>query len=237
MCWVGAVKAIALLLPVLAACTSPRRGVDALLPPRDAFPALQALVGVNLLDPGELVLEDVDDGDPGAFAVAEYSAMPSVGVAGMQPLTHDPLHVGLEGTLFFSWWVDEAETFASGDVDVDTRLLITDLGIGPYVSTSMGRNVRAYAGAGAAFLFAALDVESDAAEDDPDSWSFGVGGYARAGLELRLGDGSLLGLGVRGVAADLDFDGDHPDAAADGLQVFLTYTTGADPYFAPPDWD
>ncbi len=56
--------------------------------------------------------------------------------------------------------------------------------------------------------------------------AFGVGVYGRAGAEIRLVDRSFLGLGVRWVATELDFDQPIGDLDVEGWQGFLTFTVG-----------
>ncbi|MEM7307172.1 MAG: hypothetical protein AAF682_10905 [Planctomycetota bacterium] len=233
--------AAAAALASLASC-APRdwRRNEFLPPPPEARPVVQTLIGVSLLEDGDLLFEDVSTDEPTALAEADYSVLPSIGVSGMQPITEGAPHLGLEGSLIFSWWVEEADVFLPGggtvEVDVDTALWLTELSIGPYISTSMERNIRLYAGAGASAQFGYAQFDTDDEEVDGDDSSFGLGGYARAGVELRLGDGSLLGLGLRSVHADLDFDRGLPDVDLDALQVFLTYSAGTGPFFPPPDW-
>ena len=68
-----------------------------------------------------------------------------------------------------------------------------------------------------------LDLEDDVGSSSDSG--FGVGGYVRGGAEYRLEDGSFLGIGVRALTSDLDFD-TRADANVDldGVQVMLTYT-------------
>jgi hypothetical protein len=231
------IRALGALL--LGACSAHRRAEWLVGPAPPARPVVQSLVGVSLYDRGDVVLDGVSASDPGAFAVADYAAVPTVGVAGMQPLAESPLHVGLESALLFSWWQKDADAFggaSSPPLRVNTRFWLTDLSAGAYLSTSMNRTVRAYAGAGGAMLIGVLDSASNQSDDDPRDTAFAVGPYARAGVDLLLGDGSLLGLGVRGVRAELDFGGGISDLDLGGVQVFLTYSMGTGPFFAPPVW-
>ena len=222
---------------LLAACAAPRH--NEFLPPPEARPVVQSLLGASFLDESQIVFEGVSEVDPSALASVDYDTLPAAGISGMQPITQGTPHLGLEGSLLVSWWVKEADVYLPGGgtivLDVDTALWLTELSIGPYISTSMNAPVRFYAGAGASMQAGFVEFESSD-ELEEDGSAFGVGGYARAGLELLLGDGGLLGVGVRSVHADLDFDSGLPDVDLDALQVFVTYSAGSGPFFAPPNW-
>jgi hypothetical protein len=232
-------RVLALAALLCSACVAHRRAEWLIGKAPPARPVVQSLVGASLYERGDVVVDGVSTSDPGAFAVADYGTVPTVGVAGMQPLSGGPLHAGLESALLFSWWQKDADVLggaSSPPLQVRTRFWLTDLSVGAYASTSMNRTVRAYAGAGGAMLIGVFDTASNQIDDDPRDTAFAVGPYARAGVELLLGDGSLLGLGVRGVAAELDFSGGISDLDLGGVQVFLTYSLGTGPFFAPPAW-
>jgi len=200
---------------------------------------IQSLVGASLFDDGALVLDEVSDDDPGAFSVTDFGTLPTVGVVGMQPLSDGPVHVGLEGSLLFSWWRKDGETVGGGtspSLSVDSSIWLTDLALGPYVSTSLNRTFRFYASAGGSMTIGVYSAESNELNDDPSDTTAAVGPYARAGVEILLGDESLLGLGVRSVWSELDFGGDASDFDLGGVQVFLTYSIGSAPFFASPHW-
>ena len=201
-------------------------------------PVIQSVVGITALNTNDVLIDSVSTSEPSAVADVEYSNLPTAGVVGMQPLTQGSPHVGVEAAAIFGWWLEDADVYLPGGgsvvANVDTSLWLTDLSLGPYVSTSMNRNVRFYGGAGGAVVFAFLNVDSTDTETDLDASAAGVGVYARAGVEFLLRDGSFLGLGLRTFQVDLDFDSGLPDADFDGYQVFMTYSVGTGSLFAPP---
>ena len=57
--------------------------------------------------------------------------------------------------------------------------------------------------------------------DDSD---FAVGFYGRAGIDFRIGKDQFLGLGVRYMAAEMDFDKTIGKLDLEGPQIVLAYT-------------
>ena len=55
---------------------------------------------------------------------------------------------------------------------------------------------------------------------------FGGGWYARAGFELELAPGALVGIGVRWIDTYVDFGGGLQDLELEGTQVGLTVSQG-----------
>jgi hypothetical protein len=197
-----------------------------LSPSRDTGPvAAQALIGAVFFD--DVEFSRTDPGDPTQTAEVDLSTMPVLGVAGQMPLAGESLELGFEAGLLFSWWRADSKVVAGGSgtivVLIDTQLVLADLFAGAYLSTIVADSLRLYLGAGPLMMWGDLDLEDETGSSSDSA--FGVGGYVRGGVEYRLKDGSFLGLGVRALTSDLDFDN---SAAAnvdlDGLQVMLTYT-------------
>ena len=70
------------------------------------------------------------------------------------------------------------------------------------------------------------DSETDEREkyDKSDS-EFGVGGYARGGFDYLFGNNAYVGLCVRGLKTNIEFD-DAPEASSSlsGVQGFITFS-------------
>ncbi|HWR68273.1 MAG TPA: hypothetical protein VN416_04565, partial [Desulfomonilia bacterium] len=60
--------------------------------------------------------------------------------------------------------------------------------------------------------------------EDESSMASGVGLQARAGIEFKFEDGSLMGLCVRGFNSRLDFEDVAEDTDVKGLQFLITFT-------------
>ncbi|HSR88008.1 MAG TPA: hypothetical protein VLL07_03560, partial [Pontiella sp.] len=67
---------------------------------------------------------------------------------------------------------------------------------------------------------------SDDTTDDEDESAFGVGAYARAGLEFRVYQYGMLGMGVRSIYADIDFSEVSGTTDVRGIAAFVTFTAG-----------
>ena len=184
---------------------------------------VQGAIGASFVD--DLKFSQASSEDPGAVATADLSTTPLFAVFFQRPFVGETVQFGFEGGILFSWWRDSTTVRAVGNgavlVKVDTSLFFTDLSMGPYVSTMLGRKVRLYGGVGPLLLFGDVDVESD--EGDTRESTFGVGGYARGGVEFAIGGDGFVGLGVRGIVSDLEFD-DLPDVSLNGVQVMATFT-------------
>ena len=55
---------------------------------------------------------------------------------------------------------------------------------------------------------------------------FGVGWYARTGIEYLLNPGMMMGIGARWSDSRVDLGSELGDLELDGTQVFLTVTKG-----------
>jgi len=61
-------------------------------------------------------------------------------------------------------------------------------------------------------------------KDSSSESAFGVGGYAKLGLEYRLSADAFMGILVRGIATNLEFDQAIDDGGLASLQGFVTFT-------------
>ena len=120
-------------------------------------------------------------------------------------------------------WESGATAFASGGggavLAVDVDMLVFDLYGGPFASVFLGEKLRAYVAAGPLLNWVRYDQEGSALDADGDG--FGVGYYARTGLELAL-PGSMLGVGVRWSDSTTDLDGGLGELELEGFQVAFT---------------
>ncbi|MEW6747757.1 MAG: hypothetical protein AB1486_33940 [Planctomycetota bacterium] len=198
--------------------------------------AVQVLLGAAFLGDDDLEFESRSSTDPSLKAETDLSTMPLIGAFGQLPFAGSQTQVGMEAGLLFSWWRDSARVVAAGGgtafVELDTSLVLFDFSAGAYVSSVLWDKLRVYAGAGPLLMFGYLDSEDEQGDaagsvsvDETDS-TFGVGGYARTGIELRLPDRSFIGLGMRWLRTELDFSSDLEEVDIDGLQFGLTYTKG-----------
>ena len=184
----------------------------------------QAIVGVSFFD--ALESQRADPGDPSRIIDSDLSRAPVLGIYGQAPLGGDDVHIGFEAGALFSWWRDDTELVTTGGgstlIVIDNEVFIADLAAGVYVSSVVNNRVRLYAGLGPLIMIGEIDAEPEAGISDDSA--FGLGGYVRVGAEMRLEDGSFLGLGVRAFQSDLEFDVGVPDVELEGMQVMLTFS-------------
>lgn len=218
--------------------------VLALLPASDGraaddFPPtyVQAFIGAAEFDEEQMTFSKTSSDDPDSSTANDLSSMPFLGFGGQYAFAEGNTHFGLDGTILLGWRSRDSSVSAGNGqarVELDTDLWLIDLAMGVYAQTIFGDHWRVYVAAGPLMLFGEYSEEAD--EDDPEVTTteesehsssdsgFGIGGYARAGLEYRLANNAFMGLCVRGVATNLEFDGALDDSGLSGVQGFLTYS-------------
>jgi opacity protein-like surface antigen len=175
----------------------------------------------------------------------DFSSLPSGGIEAEFIFGRGFVHWGLNPGGSIAWKSDNtnisgALTQQNGGtllVELDNALLLTEVHLGAYVRGRLGARVTTYAAAGPMVLYGSLDVKNDTVTDAqqqptdsnadiPDSSSSDVnlGYYARAGIDFEIEDKQHLGLGVRYLSSDLDFDQTAGKLDIKGPQYVLTFT-------------
>ena len=208
-----------------------------LLPPtshaRDEVTGVQAVIGAVKFDSDELTFERT--GSDGTTASSDLSTMPVLGVIGQMPLWGNNVTCGIEAGALVSWWSDNTRTAGSNGrvvIRMDSRLVLFDIHAGALLNVPLGDQARAYIAGGPLLMIAEYKEDSSeesdtltARRDDTDS-DTSIGVYSRAGIEVLVSAGGLMGIGVRAVSADLSFGDTVGDVELDGIQGFITYTQG-----------
>ena len=112
---------------------------------------------------------------------------------------------------------------------VDEELLLFDVFAGLSLIARAGESVRFYFGVGPTFQYAELETDLADALAQPvrvDGSGFGLGAYARAGIEVRAWDQVDVGLGLRWLDARVDLGRELGDLDYETVQVLLTFATG-----------
>jgi len=198
---------------------------------------LQGLVGAAQFSEEDLTFRQAASSDATTAAENDLSTMPYFGVAVQWPLGGDTTEWGLEGNLLFGLHSSDKQVVATNNqvsVRVDSDLWLTDLAAGLYAAHLTSR-WRFYVAAGPAMMFG--EYSDDTIEEDltvnpiqqvPSSHSeseFGIGGYARGGLEYRLDATQSVGVCVRWVQTNLQFDNaPGSDSELSGFQGFLSFS-------------
>ena len=167
---------------------------------------------------------------------ADLSIIPQLGGAWTTLPKGDRFQYGLETTFLLGFQLDKV-SFASTTnsalyIRVSASMWMFDFAGGAYANLYLdpGRNVRLYAGGGPLMTYASYRTnrEFDDGSEDTSSQenAFGVGVYARAGIEFRVAEQGMLGLGARGTWANVDFSNVGGRSELAGVAGFVTYTAG-----------
>ncbi|MCF7849626.1 MAG: hypothetical protein K9M45_12310 [Kiritimatiellales bacterium] len=147
------------------------------------------------------------------------------------------IQYGLECSFLLGFQVDEVSGRAGGGglyVKVESSMWMFDLAGGPYLNIPLGGWGRIYGGAGPLLMYIDYDVEreeEDTGTGNEETYSdsesaFGVGVYARAGVEFRVHERGYLGVGARGVWVSIDLSSVGGTDDISGIGGFVTYTAG-----------
>ncbi|MEN8253868.1 MAG: hypothetical protein ABFR33_00210 [Verrucomicrobiota bacterium] len=193
---------------------------------------VQALLGAVQYE--NLKFDVADSETP---ADIDVSLLPQLGAAWGTMPKGDRFQYGLECSLLLGFRIDKLNYLYLGGngayASISTSMWMFDLAGGPYASLFLDKHhkVRIYAGGGP--LMAYADFRSDTVypeieprEESIDETVFGLGAYARAGVEFRIYEKGMLGLGVRGSWTNVDFSdiGGNSDLA--GYAAFVSFTAG-----------
>ena len=227
----GVFYTLAVLSMVVALLATKPRPAGAYEPPPTA---IQALFGAAIFNDDSLTFREESTGDPGVQKETDLSQMPMLGFAAQYALAGQNSQAGFEGGILFGWRSRSTSLYSNLEqtsVRIETSLWLLDLSMGIYASHVMAKRWRLSAGAGPLLLFAAYNGEkeetnalAETATTDTSENAFGLGGYARAAIEYRLPDGAFMGIGVRGVASNLEFENTVDTAGVEGVQGFISYT-------------
>ena len=205
----------------------------------DDFPPtyVQAFIGAAEFDEDPMTFSKASSDDPDAYTTNDLSSMPFLGVGGQYAFSEGNSHFGLDGTILVGWRSRDSSVSAGNgqaEVKLDTDLWLIDLAMGVYAQTIFGQRWRLYVAAGPLMLFGEYSEDSEEedsaatpTEERKSSSSdsgFGIGGYARVGLEYRLANNAFMGLCVRGVTTNLEFDNALDDSGLSGVQGFISYS-------------
>jgi hypothetical protein len=167
----------------------------------------------------------------------DLATMPQFGGAWSTLPVGDHLQFGLETSFLIGLKVDKINYLYAGGsglrVSLSSSLWMFDFAGGGYANLYLGksRKARIYAGGGPLMMYASYRTDKDfddaSVEDEIETESaFGLGLYARAGIEFRIYQAGMLGLGVRGTWSNLDFSNAGGRSDLTGVAAFATFTAG-----------
>ena len=170
---------------------------------------------------------DVDGGN----AEVDLSIIPQIGAGwGTRP-KGERLQYGLECSFLLGFMADDISFRAGGGstvVNVSASMWMFDFAGGPYASLFLDKNkkVRVYAAGGPLLTYANYRADASIPEEDHSESVFGLGLYARTGVEFRIYDKGMLGLGLRGSWASVDLSEVGGSTDLTGMAAFISFTAG-----------
>lgn len=167
----------------------------------------------------------------------DLSSMPFIGFVGQHLFAGESTRLGFEGGVLFGWRSRHTTIVAGSNqaaIRIESSLWLLDLSAGVCLDQRLGPRWRLYLAAGPAMVFGEHDAEEELRDEpapladvpagDESESAFGIGGYARAGLEYEFAPQSLVGFSVRGLATNMEFDSSVESTQVNGLQAFVTFT-------------
>ena len=224
---------IPLLVVILTGCLFPAQ-LFALDTPTPTF--VQALVGAAQFSEDDLTFSETSTTDGTVSSDSDLSTMPYLGMAFQYPFYGENTQVGLDGSFLFGW--RSKDTKARGGsgqiaISIDSSLWLADLSVGLFVKRTFLNRWRTYAAVGPAVVFGEYSEDTEDEDsrietnekNDNNNSEFGVGAYARGGFDYLFGPNAYIGVCVRGLKTNIEFDG-APNASSSlsGVQGFLTFS-------------
>lgn len=196
-------------------------------PPRRPSRLVQGMLGITDADSVDVELDgptdEIRDDGTDTFGM--------IGGAWQQALRAGAVDVGYEFGFTASFdsgrgavAVNNGALLVASEIDA----LFIDGFVGVYLGARLGDRVRLYGGAGPVLQYGEIKVDyvdqANAGVRVDDS-GFGGGVYARAGIEYRMPNGTLVGLGVRRLDSRVDFgSGGFDEIDFEATQAFITVT-------------
>jgi len=191
---------------------------------------VQALLGAVQF---ENLKFDVEDSQ--SSTDIDVSILPLLGAAWGTMPKGERFQYGLECSVLLGFRFDKLNYLYLGGggakASISISMWMLDLTGGPYASLFLDqdRKVRIYGGAGPLMTYANYRSDTDYPSKDDESnneSAFGIGLYARTGIEFRLHEKGLLGLGVRSSWASVDLSDVGGSSELTGIAAFISFTAG-----------
>lgn len=192
---------------------------------------VQALLGAARFD--NLKFNIQDSATP---THTDLSTLPQLGGAWTTLPKGKRFQYGLESSLLLGFQVDKVNYLYLGGgglhVSLSTSLWTFDLAGGGYLSLFLdpARKVRLYAGGGPLLMYVDYHADKEFSDNSNSESStkteFGVGAYARTGIEYRLYEKGMLGIGARSSWVDINLSDIGGRSRLRSVGFFATFTAG-----------
>jgi len=203
-------------------------------------PIIQAFFGSLKLDDQTAEWDEVSDTE----IDVDFSSLPSGGIEAEYTYGGEQLRWGINSGGSIAWKNDGTRISGgfSGDtggvirVELDNSLFLLELHLGGFVRSKLSETISFYVAAGPMVMYGKHEVEDDDLEEtlpssrgsieleSSDDSDFAVGAYARTGLDFEFRPGQQVGLGIRYMKTELDFDKTFGKLDIEGPQYVITYT-------------
>ncbi len=214
--------------PTLTALITVLISTSAMAQTTERGASIQALLGAVRYD--DIV---IDNGYGGFSGTVDTSTMPQFGGIWSTPSKGGKIQVGLECNFLMAFNYGSAayNPNPTTRVSTDYNVWMFELAGGVYGHLFLGKGdmIRLYAATGPLMMSSILHAYTyqDGLVNDSyyynSEYAFGWGFYARTGIELRVQEFGMLGLGVRGSWADTDL-GSGSDLV--GIAACVSFTSG-----------
>jgi hypothetical protein len=198
---------------------------------------LQGYVGAASFDEDAMTFYQGSETDPDTVSTTDLSTMPYLGFSVQYALSPKPTHFGIDTSLLFGWRSDDSSAVIGNGqarVKIDAELWFLDLAVGVYAQTVLGERWRLYGAVGPMLLFGGYDDDTEEEDlsvtpsteqkESNSESAFGFGGYAKLGVEYALSPNDYIGIAVRAIKTNLEFDNALDDDGLSGFQGFVTFT-------------
>ncbi|MFK7974856.1 MAG: hypothetical protein AB8C02_01895 [Halioglobus sp.] len=200
----------------------------------------QIFLGTLKLDDQNINWQELSDG----AAEVDFTNMPVAGIETEYAFHQGWIHWGINsgGSLA---WKNNAATLSGSRTNggviqnstLDSSMMLAEVHMGGYVRGRIKPRITTYAAAGPMLLYGrhetddqqVFDAQGNSIEDTQviasrDSSALNLGYYARAGIDFEVRKNQHLGVGLRYMASELDFDNTAGNIDIEGPQFVFTFS-------------
>ncbi|MEM9254065.1 MAG: outer membrane beta-barrel protein [Pseudomonadota bacterium] len=201
----------------------------------------QGYIGVLELEDQTGEWDEVFDGN----VEVDFGSLPVAGLEAEYAFHEGWVHWGINSGGSIAWQADDTRfaggfTPATGGVlalQVDNSMFLAELHLGAYVRGRLHDRVTTYAAAGPMIMYGYIEVEDEQVQgmgdnpsdepniEDTDASDVNIGYYVRFGIDFEYRDNAHLGVGVRYLNTELDFNNTIGKLDIEGPQYMLTFST------------
>ncbi|GAB5450802.1 MAG: hypothetical protein Hals2KO_11300 [Halioglobus sp.] len=170
----------------------------------------------------------------------KFGSLPSLGIESEHTFYRGWVHAGLNSGGSVAWKNDGTRISAgfTGEdgavigVEADNSFLLAEFHLGAYVRGRLQDKITAYAAGGPMLLYGYHEVKDGFIDGEggdldlpaDDASDINLGFYARAGIDFEYRANRHMGLGVRYLYSELDFDDTVGKIDIEGVQWVFTFS-------------